>query len=175
MGITAFPVVSGASVNVGSNGDSTSKHEPGTILAMRSATDQWSLVEYVQLDNNGCAQGDALVKNFATLKSYSVMKGATSDGGAPIRGIALATIASQRFGFAAIGGYVEKITVSHTTASGEYLRLSGSTAGQLTPDMASVFNAGTQGSSSMFLVVAVSHGIIATSAMGSGTLIGVWA
>ena len=144
-------------------------------MAYKSGTDQWSMIEYVKLDNNGCAQGDVLVKNFATLKSYIVSKAAVTDEGAPIRGVALATIASLRYGWVTIGGYAENATVSHTSASGEYLTVSGSTAGQLTPNKASVFNAGTHGSSSMFMVVAVSHGIIATSAMGSITLCGVWA
>ena len=173
MGITAFPVVSGAQVTA--NGDATAKHEPGTILAYRSATDQWAMVEYVQADNNVITKGSPVVKNFATLKQYSVRLAATTDSGVPIRGVSLATIASQRYGFVAIGGYVESAQVSHTTASGEFLRVSGSANGQLTPDAAGVFNAATSPNVSAFVVVAVSHGIIATDAFGSITLCGVWA
>lgn len=174
MGVTAFPVVSGAQVVGG--GDASAKHEPGTIMAYRSATDQWSLVEYVQAGNNVINRYLGCVTNLATLKQYSVELAATGDrGGANFRGIALATIASQRFGFVAIGGYVENALVSQTTASGEYLCMGGSTAGQLTPNRASVFNAGTQGNVSAFVVLAMAKGIYASGAAGSIQLIGVWA
>lgn len=173
MGVTAFPIVSGAQVTA--NGDTTAKHEPGTIMAYRSATDQWALVEYVQADNNVITKGSPVMKNLATFKQYSVRLSATTDGGAPPRGVSLATIASQRYGFVAIAGYVESAQVSHTTASGEYLIVSASANGQLSPNRASVFNAGTQGDVSGFMVMAVAHGIVATDAFGSITLCGVWA
>ena len=176
VGVTAFPIVSGAQVTAG--GDTTAKHEPGTIMAYRSATDQWALVEYVQAGNNIISRYLAAVTNLATLKQYSVDLAGTGDrGGANFRGIALATIASQKFGFVAIGGYVEFAFVSETTASGEYLTMSGSTAGQLTPDRASVFNNGTQGNASAFVVVAYSKAAYATTATAAGSiqLIGVWA
>ena len=172
MGVTSFPIVSGAQVTA--NGDATAKMEPGTICTYKSATDQWALVEYVQADNNVVTRYSPVVKNLATMKQYSVRLAATTDSGAPIRGIALATIASQRFGFVAIGGYVENAVVSHTTASGEYLVVSGSANGQLTPNAASVFNAGTVNVSG-YIVVAIAHGIVATDASGSITLCGVWA
>ena len=172
MGVTSFPIVSGAQVTA--NGDSTAKHEPGTIMAYRSATDQWALVEYVQADNNVITKGSPVIKNLATMKQYSVRLAATTDDGCPIRGVSLATIASQRYGFVAIGGYVESAQVSHTVASGEFLRVSGSANGQLSPNIASVFNAATINTSG-FIVVAISHGIIATDAFGSITLCGVWA
>lgn len=170
MGVNSFPVVSGAQITAN---DTTSKMEPGTIMAVRTQTDQWSLVEYVQLDNNGVSQGEALVTNFATLKQYSVAKAATTDAGVPMRGIAAATIASQRFGFMYIGGYVEKADISQTVASGEYLMIGGSTAGKLTNDKASVFNAGTQGNTSAFMVVGVARTAFATG-VGSIQILGVW-
>ena len=173
MGVTSFPILSGAQVTA--NGDTSAKTEPGTIFAYKSGTDQWSMVEYVQADNNVITRYSPVVKNFATLKSYSVKLCGSSESGGPIRGISLATIASQRYGFVTIGGYVENAQVSHTTASGEYLMVSASATGQLTPHLASVFNAGTQGNASMFMIVGVSHGIIATDAAGSITLCGVWA
>jgi len=171
VGITAFPVISGAQVVAG--GDSSAKHEPGTIMAYRSATDQWAWAEYVQLDNSGISQGEAAVWNFATLKQYSVKKAATTDEGAPMVGLALATIASQKFGFVAIGGYVEKADLSHTAASGEYLCISGSTAGKITPNKASAFNLATQGNASQFMVVAIARTAISTG-VGSVSICGVW-
>lgn len=170
MGVTAFPVVSGAQVTAN---DSTAKMEPGTVMAVRTQTDQWSVVEYVQLDNNGVSQGEVLINNFATLKQYSVAKAATGDVGAPIRGIAAATIASQYFGFMYIGGYVEKADLSQTAASGEYLQVGGSVAGKLTSDKASAFNSGTQGNVSAFVVVAQARTAIATG-IGSISLMGMW-
>lgn len=175
MGVLSFPVVSGAqvtSVFTAAQGGAT-KMEPGTIMAVRTQTDQYGLVQWVQLDNNGCSQGEALICNFATLKQYSVKQAAVTDGGAPLGGIAAATIASQSFGFMYIHGYVEKVDFSKTIASGEYFALSASTAGKLTSIRASVFNAGTQGSSSAFIVCGVARTAIATG-VGSATLLGVW-
>lgn len=171
MGVLALPVVSGAQVVAG--GDTDAKMEPGTIMAYRSQTDQWALAQYVQLGNDGCSQGEALVVNFATLKQYSVKKAATTDEGAPLGGLALATIASQKFGFMAIGGYVEKADLSHTAGSGEYLCISGSTAGKLTPNKASAFNLATQGNASQLMVVAIARTAIGTG-VGSVTICGVW-
>lgn len=171
MGVTAFPVVSGAQVIAG--GDSTAKTDLGAIMAYRSATDQWALVQYVQADNNGWSQGEVTVTNFATLKQYSVKKAATGDEGAPMSGIGLATCASQKFSFIAIGGYVEKADLSLTAASGEYIKISGSTAGKLTVENASVFNAGTQGNASMFVVVAIARTAFATG-VGSISIRGIW-
>lgn len=171
MGVTAFPIVGGNVVAAG--GDSSPRAEPGTIFARRANTDQWTLVQYVQLDNNGVDAGESCVRNFATVKQYSVKKAATGDGGAPFVGIALATIASQYYGYVAIGGHVGSADLSQTAASGEYLRLSGSVAGELTPNAASVFNAGTQGNASMFLVVAQARAAIATGT-GSVSIVGIW-
>lgn len=173
MGLTTFPVVAGAQFAV-SMGDSSAKHEPGTILAVRTQTDQWSLVQYVQNGNTVLNQGEVAMINYATLKQYNITPAAAADQGAPLMGgIAAATIGSLRFGYIYIKGYVEKADLSHTAASGEYLQISGSTAAKLTPNGASVFNAGTFGSSSAFTVVAVARTAIATG-IGSITLVGCW-
>lgn len=176
MGVASFPVVSGSQVVGG--GDSTAKMEPGTIMAYRSATDQWSLVEYVQAGNNVINRYRACVTNHATLKQYSVELAAAADrGGANFRGIALATIASQKYGFVVIGGYVENAAISEGVASAEYLTMSGSTAGELTPDRASVFNAGTHGNASAFVVIGLAKSAVATTSATTASiqLIGVWA
>lgn len=171
MALTTFPIVAGSQVV--SMGDASAKHEPGTICAFRSGTDQWCVAQYVQNGNTVINQGEAAVPNYATLKQYNVTQSATADDGAPIGGIALATIGSLRFGWMAIHGWVEKIDFSKTIASGEYFKVSGSTAGKLSPVKASVFNAGTQGSSSMFMVVGAARTAIATG-IGSGMLLGFW-
>lgn len=171
MALTTFPVVAGAQIV--SMGDSSAKHEPGTIVAYRAGTDQWALVQYVLNGNTVLNQGEVAVCNFATLKQYIITPAATSDEGAPPAGIAMATIGSLKYGWLAIHGWVEKIDFSHTIASGEYFMISGSTAAKLTPNKASIFNAGTFGSSSAFVVCGVARTAIATG-VGSGTLLGVW-
>lgn len=172
MAMSTFPIVSGAQIV--SLGDATAKHEPGTIMAFRNATTGgWSLTQYVVNGNVTLNQGEVAMHNSATLSSGGVLAAVVGDQGAPLAGIACATIASLRFGWIYIHGYVEKADISHTAAAGEYLTVSGSTAAKLTPDKASVFNAGTQGSSSAFMVCGVSRAALATG-IGSITLLGVW-
>lgn len=172
MALTTFPIVAGAQIVTG--GDTDAKHEPGTICAYRANTDHWALVQYIHNGNTVASQGEALVCNFATLKQYNVTPAAVTDGGAPLGGIAMATIGSLKYGWMAIHGWVEKADLSHTAASGEYLMISGSTAAKLTPNVASVFNAATLGSTaSAFVVVGVARTAIATG-VGSITLLGVW-
>lgn len=168
-GTYPFPLFSNTQVEATSSG---AVFEPGMIVAVRNGTN-WSLARYVVMDNTGCSQGDALVNNFATLAQHNVKAAAVGDEGAPIAGIACATLGSLKYGWAYIYGYVEKADLSHTAASGEYLMVGASTAGKLTPNKASVFNAGTFGSSSAFVVVAVARTAIATG-VGSISLCGMW-
>ncbi len=171
MALSTFPVVAGAQIV--SMGDTDARHEPGTILAYRNS-DQWGIVQYVQNGNTVLNQGEVAVCNFATLKQYRITPAATSDGGAPLGGLAAATIGSLKYGYIYIHGYVEKADLSHTAASGEYLMISASTAAKLTPNTASVFNAATLGSTaSAFVVVGVARTAIATG-IGSITLLGWW-
>lgn len=149
--------------------------QPGQIVVHKSGTNrsQKALAKWVLLDNSGCSQGEALVLNLASTVSSSVAKAATADEGAPMVGVAAATIASNTYGFALISGYCEKADLSHTAASGEYLCISGSTAGKLTPNKASCFNLGTLGNASQVMVVAVSRNATATG-VGSVSILGVW-
>lgn len=149
--------------------------QPGQIVLHRSGTGrgQQALAKWVLLDNNGCSQGEALVSDTAQTVEHGVKTSATTDQGAPMRGIAAATIASNKFGFAIIGGYCEKLDTSQTVASGEYLMIGGSTAAKFTNDKASCFNLGTQGNASQFMVVAVARGAFATG-VGSVSILGLW-
>lgn len=172
MGLGTFPVVAGAQIV--SMGDSTPKHDLGTFLAYRqNNTDQWCIAQYVQNGNTVINQGEAAVPNYATLKQYNVTQAATTDEGGLLGGIALATIGSLKCGYIAVHGWVEKIDFSHTIASGEYFVIGGSTAGKLSPNKASVYNAGTMGSSSMFIPCGVARTAIATG-VGSGMILGFW-
>ena len=135
--------------------------QPGAIFVHYNGA-EWALVKYVQLGNDGCSQGEALVTNFAILKSYSMEKASTDDlYSRPFRGLAAATIASQSFGFMYFSGYCEKADLSMTVGSGDFLSLSGSTAGKLTGLQASPH------------VVAVARTALATG-VGSVSLIGTW-
>jgi len=173
MGLLSFPVVGAGSITDTWDPTTNPREELGSVRFHRDANGEWSLVQVVQLDNNGCSQGESLVQNFATLKGYSVKTSATADGGAGFRGVAAATIASQKAGYAIIGGYVEKAYVSQTTASGEYLTLSGSTAAQLTNNAASAYNTATQGNASMFVPVARARAAVTTGLM-SIQIQGIW-
>lgn len=168
-----FPILFNAQVE---QADSAAVYEAGMIVAVKNGTN-WSLAEYIQLDNNGVSQGEVLVTNFATLAQFSVKKAATADGKLPLmRGIAAATIASQKFGWMYIGGYVEKGDSSETVASGEMLTISGSTAGKLTADKASsVLNAtfGTTEFSTIPAIVAIGRTAFATG-VGSISILGIW-
>jgi len=173
MGIMSFPVVGPGQITDVWDPTTNPRGEPGQIFFSKNAAGEWSIVEIVQLDNAGCSQGEALVQNFATLKGFSVKTSATTDHGAPIKGVAAATIASQKCGYMIIGGYVEKLDSSQTCASGEYLMISGSTAAKFTNDKASCFNQGTQGNASQFMVVAVARTAFSTG-VGSAQILGVW-
>ena len=165
MAITTFPVISGAQIV--DAGDTDAKMEPGTVVTYRSG-DQWSVLQYVKnAQAAAIKKGAPMVTDFATLKQYIVRAAGTADAGTPLGGIAMASLGASKYGFIAIHGWVETAELSHTAASGEYLMISGSTAAMLTPDKASVFNAGTHGSSSMFMVVAVARTAIAT---GTGSI-----
>ena len=173
MGIGALPVVSPGSITDTWDPTTNARGELGQIFFYKNG-DQYALVEMIQLDNNGVSQGEVLVNNYATMKAYSVKKAATTDEGAPMRGIAAATIASQKAGYMYIGGWCEKADLSHTAASGEYLMISGSTAGKLTPHRASAFNIGTTVTdASDFMVLAVSRNALATG-VGSVQIMSMW-
>lgn len=176
MGIMSFPVVGPGQIT--ETWDPSTKQgrrgELGDIYFSKNSAGEISLVEIVQLDNNGCSQGEALVQNFATLKGFSVKTSATTDAGAPMKGVAAATIASQKSGYMIIGGYCEKMDVSQTCASGEYIKIGGSTAAKFSNDIASTFNT-IQGTvaGSLFVVVAVARAAFATG-VGSVQILGLW-
>ncbi len=173
MGIMSFPLVGPGSLTDTWDPTTNARGEPGQIFCSKNSAGEWSIVEIVQLDNAGCSQGEALVQNHATLKGYSVRPAATSDEGVPMKGVAAATIASQKCGYMIIGGYVEKMDLSHTAASGEYLCIGGSTAAKFTPNKASCFNLGTLGNASQVIPVAVARAAIATG-VGSAQILGIW-
>lgn len=153
---------------------------PGQVFYWRGGTDRKNsaLVKWVQLDNSGCSQGEALITDFAVFNGFGVAKASTAQGKLPgeFRGIAAATIASNAFGFMIIGGYCEKADVSLTVATGEMLTLSGSTAGKLTPAGASSQNNATFGTSVFATIpfpVAIAKTSFATG-VGSVQIIGIW-
>ena len=170
-----FPVMSNTQIE---QADTNALYEPGMVIAVRN-NGNWSWAEYVQLDNNGCSQGEVLVTNFATFKQYSVRQAVVADDGYQdtMRGISAATIASQRFGWMYIGGYVEKADCSKTVASADGLTISASTAGKLTPVRASSVLNATTGTVVNGTVpvgrIGIGRSAFATG-VGSITILGMW-
>jgi hypothetical protein len=149
--------------------------QPGQIVLHRSGTGraQSALAKWVKVPS-ACSQGEALVADLSATSESTVAKAATTDSGAPIKGIAAASCASGSFIFAVIQGYCENADSSQTCASGEYLMVSASTAGKLSNDIASTFNT-IQGTvaGSLKMVVAVARGAFATG-VGSVNIVGMW-
>jgi hypothetical protein len=82
--------------------------QPGQIVVHRSGTGraQRALAKWMLIDNAGISQGEVAVSDFAATNSNTVAKASTTDGAAPhFRGIAAATIASNKYGFFFINGY----------------------------------------------------------------------
>ena len=179
MGLTTFGVVSPGAVTDTWDPSSSivgQRGEPGTIHVLKNDSGEFSLVRIIQMGNTSCTAGQVLMQNHATLKGYSRRVAATTDEGAPITGgISAAAIGSHKCGYEYIGGYVPTVDISETPASGEYLMISGSTAGQLTVNRASCFNQGSSTTdASAFVVVGVSRGAGTAGCDGSIQLTGVW-
>lgn len=154
--------------------------QPGQVVIHKTGTDrsQRALARWVLLDNNGCSQGEALITDFGQTVSHGVKAAGTADGDAPhFRGIAAATITSNKYGFMFFSGYVESADVSQTVASGELLAISASVASKLSNDKASSFWGATLGLSSTVgtapFVFAVARGAFATG-VGSVQILGTW-
>lgn len=153
--------------------------QPGQVVVHRSGTGraQRALAKWMLVDNAGISQGEAAITDFAATDSNTVAKASTTDGSAPhFRGIAAATIASNKFGFFFINGYVEKADCSETVASGEMLTISASVAGKL-GNRSSSFWGATLGLSSQSgtapFVFAIARGAFATG-VGSVQILGTW-
>lgn len=156
--VDGYPTLRGSQASAN---ESAPVFTPGAIFVHYNGT-EWALVKYIQMDNSGCSQGEVLITNLATLTSYSMSKSSTDDMySRPFRGLARATISSQYFGFMVMAGYCERADISMTVASGDFLALSGSTAGKLTGLQASPH------------AIAVARTAIATG-VGSVSLIGTW-
>lgn len=132
MGVLSFPVIAGAQLT---KTDTSPFHEPGTIMMVRQGTSvtaqQYALVKYVRFElalNKGDAVGWMDSTDTERVELCSTTQGITNQG---FRGIAAATTtASGMYGWIFIHGYVPYIRVSSAVATGNYLCLSGSTAGR---------------------------------------------
>lgn len=177
MGLSTFGVVSAAGVT--STWDPTSTipmatGEPGTIQVYKNSNGEFSIVRVIQMGNTSCTAGQVLMLNHATLKGYSRRVSATTDEGALPCGIAVTAIGSQKCGYEYCGGYAIA-DMSEAPASGEYLIVSGSTAGQLTPNRASCFNLGSSTTdASAFMVIGVSRSAGTAACDASIQILGLW-
>jgi len=174
---TGFPVLYDTQIK---SNTAAAVFQPGAIFMHKGGTGRsdTSWVQYVQLGNNGCSRGDALMYNPATTDSWSVKKSSLTQGYSPcFVGIAGGTIASQYYGFMVIGGYCEYAYISETAVAGENLCVSGTTEGQLTANKASNVYSGTcavNSSAGRVTAVAISRGACTGGALGSITLCGIW-
>lgn len=177
MGLTTFGVVSAGTVTDTWDPTSTvtgARGEPGTLQVYKNDSGEFSLVRVIQMGNTSCTAGQVLMLNHATLKGYSRRVSATTDSGAIPMGISVTAIGSQKCGYEYCGGYAI-VDVSQTCASGEYLMLSISTAGQLSNDRASVFNDATAwGVTSGFAVVGILRSAATAACDASIQMLGVW-
>lgn len=177
MGLTTFGVVSAGTVTDTWDPTSTvtgARGEPGTIQVYKNSSGEFSLVRVIQMGNTNCTAGQVLMQNHATLKGYSRRVAATTDSGAIPSGIAVTAIGSQKCGYEYCGGYAI-VDVSQDCASGEYLMVSVSTAGQLSNDRASSFNTGSvETDASNFFVCGVLRSAATAACDASIQMLGVW-
>lgn len=153
----------------------------GQVVVHRSGTDrlQWALAKWVKFPH-GISRGEVAVTDFSQTVESSVTKASTTDSYSPgtFRGVAGGSVASGYYGFSVISGYCEQVYSSETAASGEGMTISGSTAGQLTPNRGSSFWTATVGVSSQLgtapFLYAVARGAFATG-LGSIQILGTWA
>ncbi len=170
-----YPIILG---DQGTQTSSAPLYQPGAVFMWRKGTGNAyaGVIQYVQLDNNGCSYGQTLQPNDATITGYSVKVVDKSSGKGPnFVGIAAATIASQYFGFMVIGGYCEYAYSASAAASGNVLCLAATATGQLSVGSADYYTATTAGSDATSCIgIAVARGAITAAALGSVTLCGHW-
>ena len=112
---------------------STDSKQPhlGNAAFYVNSSGYWSVLKFVEIVD-GCSKGDVLVKDNDQNPPYNLVTSATADGGMPVfRGIAAATIASGKRGWAYCGGYCPDANMPTAFASGVVLRISATYAGRL--------------------------------------------
>lgn len=171
MGLTTFGVVSSGTVTDTWDPVTNPRGEPGTMQVYKNDSGEISLVRVIQMGNTSCTAGQVLMQNHATLKGYSRRVSATGDEGGIPSGISVTAIGSQKCGYEYCGGYAIA-DISETPASGEYLMISGSTAGQLTVNKASVFTAGAL--ATLYWICGLSRSAGTSACDASIQIMGVW-
>jgi hypothetical protein len=170
---TSFPVIAGAQVVSG--GDTDAKAEPGCIQMYRYSDGQFCMAQYVQNGNRVAIDaGNVTVPNDATLKAWSVQKASIKHGGRPMAGIALATIASQKWGWIAIRGYVGSALTENVGTAMVPLYISTTTEGYMT-DLPSLWLTATgyaSAANSGAMAVAIARDT--TAGLASVTIRGCW-
>jgi hypothetical protein len=156
-------------------GDTDAKAEPGCVQMYRYSDGQLCMAQYVQNGNRVAIDaGNVTVHNDATLKAWSVMKASLLNHGMPMAGIALATIASQKYGWIAIRGYVGSALTENVGTAMVPLYISLTTEGYLT-DLPSRYLAATAVASDLssgMRAVAIARST--TAGLASVSIIGCW-
>jgi len=168
-----FPVISGAALVAG--GDTDAKAEPGCLQMYRFSDGQLCFAQYVQNgDRIQLSAGLVAVPNDATMKQYSVQLASVDHGGGPMAGIALATIASQKFGWIAVRGYVGSAYVEQSGTAFNHLFVSGSTAGYLSEAPSMYFYDATTAGSNTSGRLCVAQNKDTTTGLASIQIVGCW-
>ncbi len=169
-----FPVISGAALVSG--GDTDAKAEPGCVQMYRYSDGQYCMAQYVRNGNvTAINAGICCMPNNATLMQYGVRAALTTDGRQPIAGIALATIASQKYGWIAIRGYVGSAYTVNVGTAFCPLFLSTVTAGYLGDIPSAVYyTAGVATDTGGTLAAPIALARDTAAGLASISLIGCW-
>lgn len=174
MGLTTFGVVSAGSLT--DTWDPTSQAamsqaEVGTIQVVKRFTSggvaEFSIAKVVKMHaTTRCTVGDVLMHSTVSVVGGIATVGIVAQDGQPILGLAAASIASGRCGYAIIGG-IATSTVSQICTAGDFLSISGSSAAQLSNNRGSGFGVTTLPLTSSFVLVARAYNAASVVSVGS--------
>jgi hypothetical protein len=161
MGLTTFGVVSAGSLtdtwDPAAGSTNIAQSEPGTIQVMRRGAGQYSIVKVVQMHvTTRCSTGDVLMHSTASAGADIATVAITAQEGTFPKGVAGASIASGRRGYAVIGG-IATVIVSGMATINQYLTI----------NHASGFGTATLALTSSWQVVAKTNQAATNSASGA--------
>jgi len=158
MGLSTFGVVSAGTLtdtwDPAAGSTSIAQGELGAISVMHRGAGQFSIVKVVQMHaTTRCSVSNVLMHSTASAGSEISTVAITANEGQIPKGIAAASIASGRRGYAVIGG-IATAFVSGMGTVAQFLSVSGSTAAALTINHGSGFGTATLPLTSSFAIVA---------------------
>lgn len=183
MGLSTFGVVSAGTLtdtwDPAAGSTAIAQGELGSIQVMHRGPGQFSIVKVIQMHaTTRCTLGDVLMNSTATGSQGGDIAtvAITAQQGQFAKGIAAASIASGRRGYAIIGG-IATTTISQIATAGDYLAISGSTAAQLSNNQGSGFGTATWPLTSSFTLIARMNNVASVVSVGSLVqihILGLW-